>query len=143
MNDNRLKLISQKVQLYQKIQDIASEERKEAARSNYTRILFLQEMRQQILNQIEKLDKTIETQSKDKQGVGGKKFKSKEESEAQGKVISLIKNILKIDEETLKVVNAHRDETLKKIKSIGDAKKQIEGYGGKKVKKSKIIDGSI
>ncbi len=143
MSDNRLNLISQKVQLYQKIQDIASEERKEAARNNYTRILFLQEMRQQILNQIEKLDKSTNSTMSAKSQEATEPSKINKENEAQSKVIGLIKNILKIDEDTLKVVNAHRDETLKKISNIGDSKKQIQGYSDKKTKTSKIIDGSI
>lgn len=142
MNDKRLKLISHKVQLYQQIQEIASEERKEASNNNYTKILFLQEMRQQILNQIEQVDKSMNSKLDSKSQKMKNSVKIGEENEAQSKVIDLIKNILKIDEETLKVVNTHRDETLRKIASIGDTKKQIQGYNSNKGKTSKIIDGS-
>jgi len=127
MNDIRQNIISQKVQLYKKMQDIASEEKKEALKNNYTRILFLQKMRQQILNQIERLDKSMNTKSNGKSQKVKNSVKIDEENEAQSKIIKLIKNILQIDEETLKAVNTHRDETLGEIAGIDNTKKQIHG----------------
>jgi len=114
MTDNILKLINHKIELYQQMQEIASEERKEASISNYTRILSLQEMRQQILNKIEQVDESINSKLDCKSQKNKNAVIVIDEKEAQSKIIDIIKNILQIDEETLKAVNSHKDEILRK-----------------------------
>ncbi|MBI5373961.1 MAG: flagellar protein FliT [Candidatus Schekmanbacteria bacterium] len=139
----KFNLVQNKLQLYQKIYDIASKEREAANKSNYGQILFLQDLRQKIFNQIEKIDESIKNEKVFVSKQNYLEEKSPRDDDSQTKVIEIIKNILKIDEETLKVVNQQRDETLSKIEQVGNAKRQLNGYGLKKSKASGFFDDSI